>query len=113
MAFANFVEDMGVRPPGTTIDRIDNSKGYEPGNCRWATHKEQARNKRSNRIIEHEGKKQPLIAWAEEYGIRKDTLRWRLESGMPVAVALTKPVLKRRSGSVDADGEPVQENDRG
>jgi hypothetical protein len=43
----NFVEDMGVRPDGMTIDRIDGSKGYEPGNCRWATDQTQGRNKRS------------------------------------------------------------------
>lgn len=48
--FNNFLVDLGERPLGTTLDRIDNNKGYEPGNCRWATSVEQARNRRNKRL---------------------------------------------------------------
>lgn len=50
MKFSNFLADMGERPVGRALDRIDNAKGYEPGNCRWATHAEQGQNRRSNRL---------------------------------------------------------------
>lgn len=50
--FENFLADMGERPAGMTIDRIDNMRGYEPGNCRWSTHVEQTRKQAKNKLTE-------------------------------------------------------------
>jgi hypothetical protein len=47
--FTNFLNDLGERPPGTTLDRIDSNGNYEPGNCRWATQEQQVANRRKRR----------------------------------------------------------------
>lgn len=94
MVFANFLADMGERPAGATLDRIDNEKGYEPGNCRWATNSQQQRNKRTTKILEFGGKMQSLPEWADEIGVRRDILTHRLRLGWSVERTLTTPVGK-------------------
>lgn len=81
-SFALFMSDMG-NPPSEkhSIGRIDNNKNYEPGNCRWETQKEQTRNQRANVIIEAFGKTQCVAAWAEELGIRPQTIYCRISRG--------------------------------
>ncbi len=77
--FKNFIIDMGKCPgPKYSIDRIDNNKGYYKGNCRWATQKEQARNKRNNHLITYNNRIQCLSAWAEELNINAEILRSRI-----------------------------------
>lgn len=76
--FPAFFEHMGFRPPGTTLDRIDNDRGYEPGNCRWATAKEQARNTRSNVLIEVDGTKKTVGEWSETSGIPEKRIWCRM-----------------------------------
>lgn len=93
--FSVFLADMGPRPEGFSIERIDNHKGYSKDNCRWASRKEQQRNRRTNRLIEFNGKTQCLTAWAEELGMNVGTLRGRLKSGWSADKVLATPVNSR------------------
>lgn len=69
LSFKTFLSDMGERPDGTSIDRIDNARGYWPDNCRWANKLQQQRNIRSNRNIEYKGRVQCVRAWSAETGL--------------------------------------------
>lgn len=83
-----------------TIDRIDNSAGYCPNNCRWATMTEQANNKRNNHLITLNGKTQTLAQWVKETGIKRDTIKKRIKYGWSIEDALTKPVKKGKTMKV-------------
>lgn len=96
--FDNFKRDMGERPtPKHEIDRRDNSLGYFPENCHWATEHEQSRNKRSNRNLTYNGKTQCLQDWAKELGISRNTLTKRLRLGWDEFRILSTPVDERHS----------------
>lgn len=84
LSFDGFVADMGERPDGTTIDRIDGTKGYFRGNCRWATATEQQNNLRSNRMIDYVGEALSLSALARKLGVEINTLAYRIDAGWPV-----------------------------
>ncbi len=89
IGFLNFYADMGPRPSADhSIDRIDNNGNYCPENCRWATRKEQARNRKSNNLVRYKDRIQCVTAWAEEYGISEYRLSTRLKQGMPIEDAI-------------------------
>jgi hypothetical protein len=107
-SFDAFLADMGARPEGTSLDRINNDGGYEPGNCRWATISEQMRNTRQTRLLTHEGVTMCLGDWAERLGLSRGGLEHRLER-MPLAEALSRPVETHATygASVSVDGVPM------
>lgn len=82
--FINFYKDMGDAPKGLTLDRLDSNKGYYKENCRWATIKQQARNKRSSRFITYNGRTLTIAEWAEILNIKANIISYRLCAGWPV-----------------------------
>lgn len=83
--FFRFVDDMGPRPAGYQIDRIDVNGNYEPSNCRWASRKEQQRNRRDTRHVTISGRDYLAVELAEQYGLKQDTIVDRAAKGMTFA----------------------------
>jgi hypothetical protein len=94
--FKRFYSDMGPRPgPNYSIDRKDTSGNYEPGNCKWSTRKEQARNTRKNVWFELGGERLCIGDWEERIGGSQGVVRRRLKLGWPLEKALTIPVRRK------------------
>lgn len=91
-SFETFLHDMGERPNGTTIDRINGKLGYEPNNCRWATPMEQARNKSNNVVITAFGRTMCVTDWATRLGASKQVIHHRLKAGWSVEDAVSVAV---------------------
>lgn len=98
-SFESFLEDMGPRPLGTSIERRENNGNYEPDNCHWATREEQDRNKRSTVRITFQGRTQCLKDWSRELGIHEHTLQNRLRrSNWSIETALTTRLSRGKKG---------------
>lgn len=96
--FANFLADMGRAPsPLHSIDRIDNTLGYSPDNCRWATATEQANNKTNNHMIEYDNRIMTVAEFSHEIGIRAPVIYSRIYRGWTIERIAATPLMKQRS----------------
>ncbi len=94
--FFNFLEDMGIKPDKSfSIERIDISKDYCPENCKWASKKEQARNKSNSKRIEYKGETKTLVEWSEILQLPYATLQARIDSySWSIEKAFETPIRK-------------------
>lgn len=91
-SFEAFRDDMGLRPsPDHSLDRIDNSKGYFPNNCRWATPSEQQSNRRNACLITALGETLNLSAWSKRLGVAPYAIRNRIKAGWSLEDAVSRP----------------------
>lgn len=93
--FLSFLSDMGERPDGMTLDRIDVNGSYEPGNCRWATPEQQSANRRNTLFLTANGETAALSEWARRLGVEPSTLRNRKKAGWSDEKAALTPARKR------------------
>ena len=109
--YRQFLADMGPRPEGGTLERINNDGPYSPENCKWATRSEQAGNKRNNRWITANARTQTLAQWAKELGCNPSNILYRIKSGMSEEQAVTTPIAERPNSKLTAeDAAYVKEN---
>lgn len=96
-SFPAFLEDVGPRPAkGYQLDRKDNNAGYEPGNARWVTRKQNSRNREPCVMLSAFGRVQCVTAWAEEFNIPPESITRRIRQGWDVAKAVSTPVQRRQ-----------------
>ena len=89
--FENFLEDMGIRPEGTTLDRIVTDGHYEPDNCRWATAETQRNNLRKSVFLTFDGQTMTAAQWEKHLSLPRSTVTNRLRGGWSIERTLTTP----------------------
>jgi hypothetical protein len=91
-SFDAFYADVGPCPgPGFELDRVDNSRGYEPGNVRWVPHSENCNNKRNNVLLEYKGETKTATQWARNVGLKPSVVLERIRNGWDVVASLETP----------------------
>lgn len=97
-AFSHFLEDMGKRPENTTLDRIDNNKGYSPDNCQWSDRKAQANNRRNTVRVTAFGETKTVSQWTRDSRcvVNRNILDGRIKNGVVPEVAITVKKLPQR-----------------
>lgn len=93
-SFRNFTDDMGPKPEGATIERVNNNGHYEPGNCRWIPLKDQPRNRNYCVQVTIGGITKIAADWAREYGVDADLVRRRIRKGIDPILALSRGVVR-------------------
>ena len=96
LKFENFYEDMGERPNGKTLDRIDNNGNYCQKNCRWATNIEQQNNKRNNRFLTYKNETKSIKIWAKNLNINYGIFCMRIYRKWSIEKILTRPMIHRK-----------------
>lgn len=99
-SFDEWFAELGPRPEGMSVDRIDPRGHYEPGNVRWATHKQQCRNRTNNHLVVYNGVTMCLKDAAKAAGIHRSTLERRLNSGCPEDLLFTKQRWRYKNGKL-------------
>lgn len=89
--FENFLADMGERPAGKSLDRINGNGNYEPGNCRWATQREQIANSSLSKQITHNGQTHNWAEWGRVLGLSTSAIGKRIARGWDAQRAVTTP----------------------
>ncbi len=90
LKFENFLADMGERPEGKTLERIDGDKNYEPSNCKWSDRFEQNNNTSRNSFLTYLGQTKTKAQWAKEYGVKYNNFLHRLRRGWSIERALNE-----------------------